>query len=107
MVAGKFLSGVAVLLGFAVFQASSARAEEAVTYTYDARGRLIHVARSGGPADGVEAAYEYDRADNRVRVEVTNAPGGTGDPGGGASLPPPAPLYVVVPLNGFTVIRVR
>lgn len=43
------------------------------SYTYDARGRLVDVQRSGGAVHGVRTEYEYDAADNRIRKKVTGA----------------------------------
>lgn len=49
---------------------SPAQASETIEYTYDARGRLIAVKRIQ-PSGTVETKYEYDRADNRTKKEVT------------------------------------
>ena len=54
--------------------ATSLQASETITYTYDARGRLIQAARSGTVNNGVTASYGYDDADNRTSVVVTGAP---------------------------------
>jgi hypothetical protein len=43
---------------------------ETVTYTYDARGRLVKVERSGTVNNGVKAEYQYDKGDNRTNVNV-------------------------------------
>ena len=50
-----------------------ASATETVTYTYDARGRLIKVERSGSVNNGVETEYQHDKADNRKKVKTTGA----------------------------------
>lgn len=52
--------------------AAAAIASETVTYTYDARGRLVKVARSGSVNNNVTANYVYDKADNRTNVNVTS-----------------------------------
>jgi hypothetical protein len=52
--------------------AAAAVASETVTYTYDARGRLVKVQRSGDVNNNVTANYTYDRADNRTNVNVTS-----------------------------------
>jgi len=79
------------------------RAQEVITYSYDAMGRVTRVARSGGVVTGSVTGYQYDKADNRKAVTVTNSPRGDsgGSAGGGNG---PALGYVVVPLNGFTAI---
>ena len=48
-------------------------ATETITYTYDALGRLVQVARSGSINNGVTGSYAYDAADNRTQVTVTGA----------------------------------
>ncbi len=50
-----------------------ALASETITYTYDARGRLVEVDHSGGPAAGVKVTYEYDDVGNIKRRKVTGA----------------------------------
>jgi YD repeat-containing protein len=47
---------------------------ETINYTYDARGRLVKVEHSGTVNNNVQANYSYDKADNRVTVNVTGAP---------------------------------
>ena len=64
---------------FALFVAglmisTSANAAETITYTYDAKGRLVKVVRTGSVNNNVTADYEHDKADNRTRVKVTNSP---------------------------------
>lgn len=57
------------IIGFA---GAAAWASETVTYTYDARGRLVKVERSGSVNNGVKAEYRYDKADNRTNVNVVS-----------------------------------
>lgn len=52
--------------------ALAAYATETITYTYDARGRLVKVVRTGTVNNNVSAAYSYDKADNRTNVNVTS-----------------------------------
>jgi hypothetical protein len=52
--------------------ALAAVATETINYSYDARGRLIKVERSGGVNNNVKAEYKYDKADNRTNVNVTS-----------------------------------
>lgn len=63
------LAGLAIL-GFA----SSAIAMETVTYTYDAKGRLVKVERAGTVNNGVKIEYTHDKSDNRQNVKVTGSP---------------------------------
>src|SRR5438128_1369898 len=50
---------------------SPTKASETITYSYDALGRLVTVARSGTVNNGVSSSYTYDQADNRTNVTVT------------------------------------
>ena len=56
----------------AAIAATAAWAAETITYTYDARGRLIKVERTGTVNNGVKAEYKYDKAQNRTNVTVTS-----------------------------------
>lgn len=60
-------------------------ASETITYTYDAKGRLTKVLRTGTVNNTVTAQYAYDKADNRSTVSTTGSPNGTPTP------PPPPP----------------
>ena len=51
-----------------------AYAAETITYTYDAKGRLVKVVRSGNVNNGVTADYTHDKANNRTNVTVTGSP---------------------------------
>jgi len=73
------LSGVAI----ATLIESASFASETTTYSYDALGRLVTTARSGGPNNGVIMGTCFDSAGNRVRYDVT-----TSTP---AACPTPAP----------------
>ncbi|AXK43549.1 hypothetical protein DVR09_08385 [Erythrobacter aureus] len=55
------------------FPSSGAVASETVTYTYDAKGRLVKVERTGGSNNSAKTEYEHDRADNRKRVKTTGS----------------------------------
>jgi hypothetical protein len=52
----------------------SANAAETITYTYDAKGRLVKVVRTGTVNNNVTTEYEHDKADNRTKVKTTNSP---------------------------------
>jgi hypothetical protein len=54
--------------------AAGAQAAETITYTYDARGRLVQVVRTGSVNNNVTASYTHDKTDNRTNVTVTNSP---------------------------------
>jgi len=55
--------------------AGAAFAAETITYSYDARGRIKTVVRTGTVNNGVSTSYTHDRADNRPRVVVTGSSG--------------------------------
>jgi YD repeat-containing protein len=57
---------------------TAADAAETITYTYDARGRLVQVQRTGTVNNGVTTTYVVDKADNRTNKTTT-----------GSSNPPP------------------
>jgi hypothetical protein len=63
---------VAVAAALAI--SASALASETVTYSYDSRGRLVKVARSGSVNNNVATNYSYDKADSRILKNVTGAP---------------------------------
>jgi hypothetical protein len=53
--------------------ASMARATETITYTYDARGRIVQVAHAGTVNNGIITVYTHDTADNRTNVTTSGA----------------------------------
>lgn len=61
----------AVLLGMT----STTHAAETQKYTYDAKGRLVKVERTGTVNNNVKTEYEYDKANNRDRVKITGSAG--------------------------------
>jgi YD repeat-containing protein len=50
-----------------------ATASETLSYSYDALGRLVKVARSGTVNNGASECYTYDKAGNRSNVTVATA----------------------------------
>jgi predicted nicotinamide N-methyase len=59
----------------AIASASSpAGASETISYSYDARGRLIQVSHSGTVNNGVVTSYSHDHANNRTNKTTTGAP---------------------------------
>jgi YD repeat-containing protein len=59
---------------FGLLMSGTAHAAETITYTYDARGRLIQVVRSGTVNNGVSTTYQIDKADNRTNKTTTGSP---------------------------------
>lgn len=49
-------------------------AAETITYSYDAKGRLVKVVRTGTVNNNVTVEYKHDKADNRTRLRTTNSP---------------------------------
>lgn len=79
-----------LMIGAAVSCATPAYATETITYNYDAKGRLVIVARTGTVNSGVTTSYAFDKADNRTGKAVIGAMAG----------------LIVVPLNGFTILPI-
>ena len=69
---GRTLQMVVLATAGAGLVAAAAWAAETITYTYDARGRLVKVERTGTVNNSVKAEYKYDKADNRTNVNVTS-----------------------------------
>ena len=67
--AGMFLAAAAIASA-----SGPVAATETVKYTYDAKGRLVKVERSGTVNNGVKAEYTQDKADNRINVTVSGSP---------------------------------
>ncbi len=65
-----------LLVAGGVIAAASAAAiaAETVAYSYDAKGRLVKVERSGTVNNNVTTNYSQDKADNRTNVTVTGSP---------------------------------
>jgi hypothetical protein len=63
-----------LLTSAAIATAAAAVAAETVTYSYDARGRLIKIVRSGTVNNGVATSYTHDKADNRKTRTTAGAP---------------------------------
>jgi hypothetical protein len=75
--------------------ATPAHAAETISYSYDARGRLVQVVRSGTVNNGVTTSYALDKADNRTLKTTT-----------GSSNAVPAQGAIILPIGGFTVIPI-
>jgi hypothetical protein len=63
-----------VLAGTMLALGSAASGAETITYTYDARGRLVKVERSGTVNNGVVTSYGHDKANNRTVKTTTGSP---------------------------------
>ena len=64
----------ALLTSAALAAAVAAQAAETINYTYDARGRLIAVNRSGSVNNNVNTTYNIDKAENRLNKTTTGSP---------------------------------
>lgn len=84
-------AGLVSLLLTALPAAGEPQDTVTTSYSYDALGRLV-TTRETCPGQQVETSIEYDRAGNRKQLATIGAPG-CGRAG-----------FVVVPLNGFTII---
>lgn len=82
---------------------SAAQAQDTTKYTYDALGRLVSSKIEG--SQNVKIDIHYDAAGNRIDYAVSGAANGSGDPGASAGVPT-AKKFIVVPLNGFTIIPI-
>ena len=60
-----------VMAGLAVLVGTQTAASETITYSYDAKGRLVKVMHTGTVNDGKVVEYTHDPADNRTRVKST------------------------------------
>ncbi|WP_162806444.1 Ig-like domain-containing protein [Sphingosinicella terrae] len=77
-----YLLGVAV---GAMAISGTGRASDTTSYSYDPLGRLVAVATTGGPNNGVAVSTSYDRAGNRSAYNVAGSVGSPPPP------PPPPP----------------
>ena len=53
---------------------TAVNAAETITYSYDAKGRLVKVVRTGTVNNNVTVEYTHDKAGNRTRLKTTNSP---------------------------------
>jgi len=58
----------------ALAAAGVAAAAETLSFSYDARGRLVKVQRAGSVNNNVTTNYSYDKADNRILKNTTGVP---------------------------------
>jgi hypothetical protein len=88
------------ILAVFVFIMPAAAAAQDTTYKYDALGRLINTTTKG-----VITTIDYDQAGNRTSYNVKGAPNAE-DSGSHASVST-IQRFVIVPLNGFTIIPIN
>jgi hypothetical protein len=67
----NFLSCISI---FIIIPATATRASETVSYSYDAKGRLIRVVHTGTINNNVQTTYSHDKADNRKNTTTTGSP---------------------------------
>lgn len=63
-----------ILTAAGIAAAVGAQAAETINYSYDARGRLIAVNRSGSINNNVNTTYNIDKAENRLNKTTTGSP---------------------------------
>lgn len=63
-----FVFALLILLGAAAYAA------ETITYTYDARGRVVRVEHTGSVNNNLITNYSYDKANNRTNKTTTGSP---------------------------------
>lgn len=86
---------------------NAAQGQEATEYTYDNLGRIAVAKSQVGTSDAIYTVYRYDSSGNRITVSVgTAAPSGLVGTQPTTITPGSTLTYVVVPLNGFTLIPV-
>jgi YD repeat-containing protein len=62
---GAFAAAAIGLIG-----SSTASATETITYTYDARGRVVKVVKTGTVNNNTQTCYKVDKAGNRTNVKT-------------------------------------
>ena len=74
--ASRTIPTLVPLLATSLLITSPLSASETQTFSYDALGRLVQVARSGTVNSGTSESYTYDPASNRTNVTVAGGGGG-------------------------------
>ena len=67
-------------VSFVCAAGTQAHAGETITYTYDAKGRLVKVVHTGTVNNGVQTTYTHDKADNRKNTTTTGSPNSSPPP---------------------------
>lgn len=60
---------VATILALSLLTPVPVIAAETITYTYDARGRLVKTVHTGTINNNTQTCYKLDRADNRANTK--------------------------------------
>lgn len=58
----------------ALIAAAPAMAGETITYTYDAKGRVVKVEHAGTVNNNLKVEYTLDKVENRKNKKVTGSP---------------------------------
>lgn len=72
MTLGTIFGAASIALCIAAIP-GAASASETITYSYDAKGRLVKVERGGTVNNNVKTDYTHDKADNRTNVKTTGS----------------------------------
>lgn len=75
-----WLKGLAVSVVSALLAPAGVHAGETVTYTYDAKGRLVKVVHAGTVNNNLQTTYTHDKADNRKNTTTSGSPNSSPPP---------------------------
>jgi hypothetical protein len=79
-----------IMLSLIALGATHVSSGETITYTYDAKGRLVKVVRTGTVNNNVQTTYTHDKANNRKTATTS----GSTNP---SQVPPPPPQTTNLP----------
>ena len=85
---------------------TSASAEETKIYSYDALGRLITIEATTIAEEPIVTEITYDAGGNRTNYSITGVNIMPPEEGGGGWSKNDI-IYVVTPLNGFTLLMIE
>ena len=71
---------IVAMIAASCLTGTTARAGETISYSYDAKGRLVKVVHTGTINNNLQTTYTHDKVDNRKNTTTTGSPN---------SLPPP------------------
>ena len=97
-------AGATVALSALLVAAVPSHASETITYSYDALGRLVKVARAGTVNAGATECYAYDPASNRSNVTVATSSDCTAGAGVSFSISSNGPITEGTP-SVFTITK--